>query len=138
MALAASPDTKESVQVVRATGTIEIDGQLNEPDWLQAQVVDTFLQYSPTEGGPPPGSTEFRFLQDERHLYIGMRVSGVDYPLRARVVPREDISADDQLAVYLDTFRDTQSGYMFWFNPLGIQQDIRYGNGDWNQAWNTV
>ena len=36
---------------------------------------------------------------------------------------REDISADDRVVVYLDTFHDGQRAYYFSANPLGIQSD---------------
>ena len=120
------------------TSTVEIDGVLDEPVWATAEPVTEFIQYAPDDGGPPPGSTEIRFAQDERYLYIGVRVTGVDYPLRARLSPREDINDDDQIGVYLDTFRDERSGYIFYFNPLGIQQDARFHAGSWNGAWDTV
>ncbi len=115
-----------------------IDGALTEPDWASAPVTTGFLQYTPTEGGAPPGRTEVRILQDDAALYVGVRVTGTGYPIRARVSARERINADDQIGVYLDTFHDGRSGYIFYLNPLGIQQDIRHNSGDWNVNWDTA
>jgi len=126
------------VQAVITTDPIAVDGVLDEPAWALAEPVTEFLRFIPSEGGAPPGSTEVRFLQDDTNLYIGVRVSAVAEPVRARYSPRESINEDDQVGVYLDTFRDRRSGYIFYFNPLGIQQDIRFSTGQWNMAWDTV
>ncbi|MEZ4240872.1 MAG: DUF5916 domain-containing protein [Myxococcota bacterium] len=117
---------------------IVVDGVLDEADWAGAQPVTVFQRFLPTEGDAPPGVTEIRFLQDDRHLYVGIRVRDAGYPIRARVSPREDINSDDQVGIYLDTFHDGRSGYIFYLNPLGIQQDIRHSSGAWIVDWNTA
>ena len=100
--------------------------------------MDHFDRYIPTDGGPPPGKTEVRFLQDEEFLYIGVVVSEINYDLQARISPREQINDDDQIGVYIDPIGDGRSGYIFYFNPFGIQQDVRYANGNWYSQWNMV
>lgn len=77
-------------------------------------------------------------LQDSENIYIGVRVSNTGYQPKARVSGREDINDDDQVGIYIDTVGDARSGYILYFNPLGIQQDIRYSNGSWFVNWNTV
>jgi hypothetical protein len=124
-------------QVVSTAGPITVDGALDEAAWADAPPVTAFARYQPVDGGPPAGLTEVRFLQDERALYIGVRVSGVDYRVRARPSPRELLNADDQIGLYLDTFDDQRTGYVFYTNPLGVQQDIRHNNGRWNVDWDT-
>lgn len=135
VAVAAAAD---SVSVGPAAGGVRVDGVLDEPAWAATQMVSGFLRFQPLEGGPPPGRTEVRFLQDAKNLYVGIRVVDADYRLRARVSQREDINADDQIGVYLDTFSDRISGYIFYFNAIGIQQDIRHNAGRWNVSWDTV
>ncbi len=117
---------------------IDIDGHLDEAAWADAEPVTDFIRFQPAKGGPAPGNTEVRFLQDERALYVGIRVSESPVRVRARISPRERINADDQVGVYLDTFKDGRSGYIFYFNPLGIQQDIRMSNGAWNASWDAA
>ena len=117
---------------------IELDGRLDEPAWQTVEPVTDFVQYRPVDGGPAPGTTEVRFLQDKRNLYVGIVVKDADYEVRARISPREDVNADDQIGIYLDTFHDQRTGYIFYINPRGIQQDSRFNNGSWNGDWNTV
>lgn len=129
--------TPEEVPVAPAS-TITIDGLLDEPSWTDAPVYGDFLRFQPTDGGAPPGETRVRFLQDDRYLYVGVEVTHAGYPIRAHITPRESINVDDQIGIYLDTFDDGVSGYIFYFNALGIQQDIRHNAGDWNVAWDTL
>ncbi len=120
---------------VRAACPIEVDGRLDEPCWAEAPAVTEFLRYRPAAGGPPVGTTEVRFLQDDKHLYVSARVRGADYPIRARISPREDINSDDQIGIYLDTWRDGRSGSVFYLNPLGVQQDARVNGSAWTLSW---
>ncbi|TVQ89934.1 MAG: hypothetical protein EA397_13315 [Deltaproteobacteria bacterium] len=117
---------------------ISIDGRLDEEAWAHATPVTEFTRFIPTDGGPPPGRTEVRFLQDAKNLYLGVRVTGADYDVRARISRREDVNADDQIGLYLDTFQDQRTGYMLYFNARGIQQDLRIGPGFTSMAWDTV
>ena len=126
-------------EVPVGTGTPVVDGVIDDPAWDAATPVSDFLRFQPTDGGAPPGTTEVWFLQDEKNLYVGIRVRGADYRIRARVAPREDINEDDQIGLYLDTFGDGSGGYVFYLNPIGVQQDILAGSqGDWNFSWDTV
>jgi len=124
--------------VADATGPIRVDGIIDEASWRAATPVTDFLKYQPVDGGQAPGTTEVFFVQDERFLYVGIRVSDVDYGVRARMSQRELINADDQIGLYLDTFDDGRTGYIFYTNALGIQQDIRHNNGRWNPDWDTA
>ena len=115
-----------------------IDGKINEDIWYTVEPIKEFKRFIPSEGVAPSGSTEVRFLQDEENLYIGIRVFDTDYQPKARISPRENINDDDQIGIYIDTVGDARTGYIFYFNPLGIQQDIRYSNGNWFMEWNAI
>lgn len=136
--LLASLGLAQEVSVTSTDTPVEIDGVLDEAVWAVAEPVTDFLQYEPSPGGPPPGVTEVRFAQDDRYLYVGMQVREADYRIRARVTQRERINDDDQIGLHIDTFADERSGYLFYFNPHGIQQDVRTSNGEWSISWDTA
>jgi hypothetical protein len=135
---AAPSDLPTGADVATAGGPIVVDGVLDEPGWALAVPVTSFLRFQPTDGDAPPGRTEVRFLQDDRFLYVGATVRDAGYPIRGRIARREDVNADDQIGIYLDTFRDGRSGYIFYINARGVQQDIRVGPGFGSVAWDTV
>ena len=130
----------QSVEATTTTEPIEVDGVLDEAAWQAATPITDFKRYRPTQGGPPPGVTEMYVLQDDTHLYIGARISALPHTPSARISRREDINDDDQIGVYLDPFlAKSSSGYMFYVNPRGIQQDVWLSaSWDFNFSWNTV
>ena len=74
-------------------------------------------------------------FQDEKRLYLNARVSQIDYKFRAHISPREILNFDDQIGLFLSTFGDPRGGYLFFFNPLGVQQDIRMSPNVFSFAW---
>jgi hypothetical protein len=117
---------------------VRVDGILDEAAWAEASPVSTFSRFVPAQGGAPDEQIEVRVVQDDAALYVGVRVVGTRAPVRARSSPREVIDSDDQIGIYLDPFHDARQGFIFYLNPLGVQQDLRYDNGDWSMAWDTV
>lgn len=126
------------VTVATTTAPVRVDGVMDEALWQELAPIDDFVRYLPTAGGPHGSQTEVRVVQDATTLYIGVRVTGTDARPIARIAPREDINNDDQIGIYVDPFHDGNSGYIFYFNAIGIQQDIRFAYGSWYGAWNTV
>jgi len=72
------------------TGSITIDGKLDESAWAKATPITDFHQQQPNEGAQPTQRTEVRVLYDERALYIGARMydslgaRGIRAPLARR------------------------------------------------------
>ena len=117
---------------------IRVDGAMDEAVWEQGALVTDFLKYQPADGGPPAGTTEVRMLHDGKTLYVGVRVRDSEVPVRARISARERINADDQIGLYLDPFAEGGSGYIFYTNAIGIQQDMQVLPGSFNPSWDTV
>src|ERR1041385_1079954 len=55
----------------RLTGTIHIDGILNEPQWRTAEPLSQLTQLDPQEGKPATEPSDIRFMYDDDALYIG-------------------------------------------------------------------
>jgi hypothetical protein len=133
-ALAAPP----AASVTSIEAPVRVDGVLDEAEWALATPITDFQRYRPAPGGPHHSTVEVRFLQDEKNLYIGVKVTDADYEVRAHISPREDVNVDDQVGIYLDPMGEARTGYIFYMNALGVQQDIRWAYGDWFMSWNTV
>jgi hypothetical protein len=132
-----------------------LDGVIEEDEWGGASVIDAFTQQEPAEGAPATERTEVRVLYDARHLYIAVRAldsnpAGVIATEMRRDSPR--ILDEDNFQIILDTFRDSQTGYMFVTNPLGAkleQQVFEEGSGsargavsninrNWDGVWDVA
>ncbi len=89
-----------------------------------------FRQREPGDGTPISQETSAYLSYDDKNLYVIFVCKDEPGQVRARMVKREDITDDDQVAIYLDTFRDHQRAYMFATNPLGIQSDAILTEGE--------
>jgi hypothetical protein len=109
-----------------------IDGQLNDAIWQHAAVFGDFVQIQPGDNIAPVGPSEVLMGYDSKNLYVAFRIKEDRDKVRATVARRDDIFNDDYVGVYLDTFNDKRQAYCFFFNPLGVQADgtFKEGNGE--------
>ena len=132
-----APSEQYRVAPVRVEDGPRIDGRLDEEVWLQAAVIDEFVQQEPVEGQPATERTVVRLLYDAQALYLGVEAhdsepDGVIATEMRRDSPR--LLDEDNFQVILDTFHDRRSGYMFVTSPLGAkleQQVAEEGEGGW-------
>ncbi|HSF19309.1 MAG TPA: DUF5916 domain-containing protein [Vicinamibacteria bacterium] len=85
--------------------------------------VSGFQQRKPRDGEPASQKTDVYLSYDAQNLYVVFVCRDDPALVRANLSRREDISSDDRVGVYLDTFLDRQRSYAFITNPLGIQND---------------
>jgi hypothetical protein len=109
-----------------------IDGQLNDPVWQTAAAFGDFLQIRPGDNVSPSSPTEVLMGYDAKNLYVAFNVKQPKDKVRANVARRDNIFDDDYVGVYFDTFNDQRQAYCLFFNPLGIQADGTFteGNGE--------
>lgn len=122
-------EKKKSLSIVRFENRPIIDGSLNEDEWKQAAVIKDFLQTQPGINTEPSRRTEVRFGYDAGFLYIGILASDDPERVRATVAKRDDLSGNDYVSVWLDTFNDARRAYVLLFNPLGVQADAIFTEG---------
>ena len=96
---------------------------------LPAREVTDFRQLEPGDGVPASASTAAYLAYDDENLYVVFVCNDDPAAVRASLTKREEISVDDGVAVYLDTFRDRKRAYLFEANPLGVQADAMVTEG---------
>lgn len=113
-----------AVSVPRFEERVVIDGVLDEDVWSRAAVLDGFMQYEPADGRPAAQRTEVRvwYAPDAIHFAI-IATDSEPQSIRATRADRDNISGEDYVTIYLDTFRDRRRAFFFAVNPLGVQQD---------------
>ena len=125
------PSPPPPLAIRRAPGPIAIDGDLSDPGWKDAALVDAFWETSPSDNVPPKVKTVAYLTYDEKFFYIAVRCDD-PHPdkIRAPYVERDQvIGTDDNVAIFLDTRNDRRSAMEFRVNPRGIQ-----GDAMWNDA----
>jgi hypothetical protein len=131
------------------TGTITIDGKLDESTWSKATQITDFRQQQPQEGAQASQRTEVRVLYDERALYIGARMydslgaRGIRAPLARRDQLLDSNGNNgsfnslttDKLIVILDPYHNHIDEAWFEINPMGVRGDQFNGDPSWDPIW---
>src|SRR6267378_1133927 len=106
------------------TAAVRIDGVLDEDAWRQAAVLTGFSQYRPVDSRPAADSTEVLAFYAPDAIYFGIRAfESHGSVVRATLADRDNIGADDNIQILLDTFNDRRRALLFEVNALGVQQD---------------
>lgn len=100
----------------------------NHPREAELTVSD-FRQNSPGDGTPATEATTAYLSYDEKNLYVAFVCHDERDQVRAHLSKREESDQDDGVGVLLDTFRDFHRSYYFFSNPLGVQTDAIYTEG---------
>ena len=133
-----------TVRAVRLDGSLDVDGELNEPVYRDVPAVSGFIQSLPNEGAAASELTEVWIMYDNENVYISARVhEGVPESLWVANEMRRDatgIGNNDNFGVVLDTFYDRRNGYFLYTNPIGGMSESQLTdegnpNFDWNPVW---
>ncbi|MCL6272968.1 carbohydrate binding family 9 domain-containing protein [Muricauda sp. 2012CJ35-5] len=134
---------RPSFESGRITERMLLDGILDEPDWANAPVLDTFKTTVPEEGGEPSQRTTVQVLTDSKMVYIGIVCYDTDTEgiIRFSKIRDADVSEEDHVKLVIDPFLDGQSGYIFAVNSLAARYDALVSdrgedeNADWDAVW---
>jgi hypothetical protein len=91
--------------------------------------VNDFRQNIPGDGTPVTEATTGYLSYDDKNLYVAIICHDEPGQVRAHLAKREESDQDDGVGVLLDTFRDFHRAYYFYSNPLGVQTDAIYTEG---------
>ncbi|MFL5386889.1 MAG: DUF5916 domain-containing protein [Longimicrobiaceae bacterium] len=112
-----------SVRIPRIEASIQVDGDLNEPVWAQAAVLNGFSQYAPNDGLPAADSTQVLVWYSPNAIHFAIRAFESHGAPTATLADRDRIFGDDNVQILLGTFHDARQALMFAVNPLGVQGD---------------
>jgi len=134
---------EKRITAIRASGSISLDGALDEPAWSEAPIANGFIQNDPREGNPATYDTDVRVLYTDDALYFGVFAHDME-PSKIIVSDlKKDYStgSSDGFRIVLDTFHDGRNGYQFATNPAGAKWDSqmanegRDNNSNWDGIW---
>ncbi len=130
---AQSVDGQKRVTAVRVpTGSVHVDGNLDDEVWRLASPVTDFVQTEPLEGASPTDPMDVRFLYDESALFVGARMStrtpaDIQAPMSRR---DEDTQQAEHMFVSLDTYLDRRTAYTFGVTAAGVRFDHYHPDDD--------
>ena len=112
------------VRLPRVEAAVRVDGVLDEDVWRRSARLTGFTQYRPVDSRPAEDSTEVFAWYAPDAIYFGIRAyEAHGNVVRATLADRDNIGADDNVQILLDTFNDRRRALLFAVNPLGAQED---------------
>ncbi|HSH20902.1 MAG TPA: carbohydrate binding family 9 domain-containing protein, partial [Draconibacterium sp.] len=129
-------------QVKKKLSPIQIDGVIDEPDWLSAQKADKFFRVLPMDTGYAHQQSEILMTYDDKALYVAQIFYDTIPGKRIMESFRPDFSfgSNDNLLIFFDTFLDQTNGFSFGVSASGAKWDGLMQNGgkvslDWDAKW---
>ena len=139
---AASGQESPVAYASQSTGTLEVDGRLEEDAWDAARAIGSFVQVDPEAGAPSRAPTGVRLLWDGAGLYVGAGMTEPDARAATRAEGlRRDFTYEtsDVFGVLLDGFGDGRFAMAFMTTPDGVQRDMLVFDGrDADESWNGI
>ncbi len=131
----AAEEAPPTLHLNRITSPITIDGDLSDPGWQDATVIETWYEINPGDNVPPPVKTVARIGYDDRFFYASFWCADPDVKkIRAPFVDRDGISDDqDYVGILLDVENQRHAAIDFWIGPTGIQADSVFNEGTFNE-----
>lgn len=131
---------KPSLPTHRITGSVVVDGRLDEADWINAPAATGFTQFSPDRLGEPGEETVCKVIYDDDAIYFGvacLRTNGS--PITSCLSRRDNIVSSDHIRLYISPYHDLMTGYHFRVNPDGVKEDYyNYGDLYHDSSWDAV
>jgi hypothetical protein len=138
-AAARPPDpARPDLAVAPLASPVVVDGWLEEAAWAEAARASDFREVAPSFGAAPAVRTEALVTYSATHLYVAFRAFDDPGALRASLRDRDDIAQEDFVGVALDPRGEADRAYMVYANPLGVQQDALYADGEEDATFDLV
>jgi hypothetical protein len=115
----------QEMQLPRASGPITLDGDLSDPGWQNALVLDKFYEYFKTENGEPSVKTIVHVAYDDKYFYVGIDCRDPEpSKIRAPLGERDQVFGDqDNVAVMIDARGEGKVSLELRVNPSNVQGD---------------
>jgi hypothetical protein len=122
-------DNGPAIEIGRAGGPIEIDGELGDPGWQGARPIDTWWETNPGDSIPPPAGHESVawMAYDDEFLYAAFDFRDPEPPAVSSQLGDHDQIGGGRISDYggiiLDPRGEGKVAQMFLANASGVQYD---------------
>jgi hypothetical protein len=132
---------RNNLHIKKISGSVKIDGILNEPEWQTAEIATGFWKKFPTDDGPASKKTEAKTMYNDQFLYISFTAYDSSKAFVSGL--KRDIGHDgnDCVAIILDPQNEKTNGFVFVVNAFNTQsEDLLSPDGDdvmwsWDNKW---
>ncbi len=121
------------LHIKKATGTITLDGKLDESDWQTADVADDWYANFPVDTVRAPFQTEARFTFDGEFFYASFVCYDDETPDIVNSLRRDfNYNRNDNVGFSIGPYNDKLNGFFFVITPAGIQMEGTVSGGGSN------
>ena len=125
-----------------ASGTIVLDGELDEESWKNAEVASDFWMNYPQDDVKATRQTEVKVTYDDKFLYIGAVCYDTSYYVVQTLKRDSRFFDSDGFAVVIDPVNEKTNGFFFGVSPLNVQSEDLINtsafsnmNFSWDNKW---
>ena len=127
------------VQLKKTTGSIKVDGMLDEKDWVNAGEAGDFFMKWPNDEGRPKRKTFVKVTYDNQFIYFGIKAMDTSYYVAQTLKRDQGIFDSDAVSIALDPVNQRTNGFLFSITPYNVQSEdlVTAGSGseDLNFSW---
>lgn len=131
--------TKKELTAHRIQSSIKINGELDEFDWADAQVISDFVQRQPEPGSTPTNKSDVKIMYDNQAIYISARLYEKPENISQQLTERDQVSNTDWFGIILSPYQDGINGVGFIVTSVGVQFDTKYSafgeDSEWDAVW---
>ena len=124
---------RKQYKATRITAPPVINGILDDEVWKEGSWVDDFTQNEPYNGKSATQRTEFKILFDDDNLYVGIKAFDSSPDSIVNRLTRRDDADGDLVGIFLDSFHDLRTAFLFGVSSSGVKYDQMYTNDGQNQ-----
>jgi len=142
---------KKSFDAFKIENSISIDGKMDEPEWISADIADGFIENSPNPGLPVSDKTEVRVLYSNNSLFLFAKMyDSAPDSIMKQFTERDEIGIVDWFGIIIDAYRDGNNAVGFFTTAAGVQYDLKYsaaesgdddgvfaGDENWDAVWDS-
>jgi Domain of unknown function (DUF5916)/Carbohydrate family 9 binding domain-like len=143
--LAQKSNSSYQLHIHPAASSIQVDGIMDEPAWINAEVASNFYMVLPMDTSYAQVKTEVRMTYDKNNIYLlAVCYNSLKGPYMVESLKRDfSFVKNDNFLLFMDPFDDQTNGFSFGANAAGAQWDgTMYEGGkvdlNWDNKWVSI
>lgn len=120
--------------IYRATGNVNVDGDINEKAWQDAKWLDSFVDHQYPYAPTPWKTTRVKMIYDENYIYVAAQLQ--EENVWGHLSKRDAIVYyDNDFEIFLDPTANGLNYFEFELNPLNTMFDMWHELDNWRGAY---
>jgi len=131
---------KRTINAVKNSQKINIDGIIDEAVWATANIASNFIMFEPDNGKPEDSTrrTEVKVLYDDEAVYFAAVLYDNPANILREMALRDNFQTADHFGVFINGFNDGQQDFRFFVSAAGTQMDCLATQEGEDYSWDAI